>query len=197
MLPEGSNVITVGEVGLTCPYEKFIKEDIIKYFKQNKNLFEENSSDLTTPGKHFRDYLQGKLGLHPFELKIHRGDGKKEMNDFYLNFNNTKSPCEDDSICNITCVKYPREEQICDRKDKIGTQSQEEGGHTPLTDEEYRKDAVEYNYPISSNNFLLSQLINISPEGGTYILITCRKTGSEEGLEVARTISGAWPTARN
>jgi hypothetical protein len=196
ILPKGSNVITIIPVGFVCPFNSFIKDIIIEYFKNNRNLFEEHSNKLTTAGEELSSSIKERGGLSTlaFEFKIHRGDGEKKMNDFYLNFEDKNEPCGDENICNITCVTYPRKHEICDRYNKIGTQSQKEGSHTPLTDKEYREQAVVHNYPINSNSFLLSQLINISPEGGTYVIITCRETGPENELRVAREISASWLT---
>lgn len=199
VLPEGYNIVTLSEVGNGCPVS-VAKPFLINFFREGGTVFDENG-EMTLEGKGMLkeinlkkniDYSSLGIKYNDIIMKLHRGDGIKLHNDFIFDFDQDQALCRDlKNTCSITCVKYGEEPVICNLKKLSNIIA------PPLTEAEsyYRmkKAGIRDVGPQRENQFLLSQLLNVS-KPGTYYILACRGTGhltSEENT-LAREVSDEW-----
>lgn len=171
-IPEDTHVITLVQPGDILEVNSELKNQIIRLYKNNKSLFEENdtSVQITDEGLYIMDLFNKYQKENSPKLFFRNHIPGMIMNNLYLNFQS--EGCTEDSLgsCRIFCLnlKSKKETECLPKQIDRNT-----GKHKIIQG-------------------LLSELIqNEGP--GTYILNICRGTTSDlsnEKLTAMRTLSG-------
>lgn len=181
LLHNGTNIITLVEVGETCPFSELVETQLTIFYESGRTLFTENdtTNTLTEDAKLFIDRIDSSMMT--FGIDERTGDRLKfrdkyiiknhvgtveglSVNDSLLSF---RGPYCNDASCSINCIN----------RNHMGTITSKRNvkplwyGEKETTDGAGRPTKVLIKYPIG--DVLLSDLIYKEGQG-TYILFSCR-----------------------
>ena len=166
-IPENVSIITVTELGNTCPLSQRIDSEIYKFYLAGNTIFEnnDNSNILTENGK----LLQNSMaGIILFKNHV----GPCTVNNLMLDFKQSFCSTSEGIPCAIDCITK--------KNNKISANKN-------IIPKWYTKSGYENIEQIKLSDFIMYNGYNC-----TYIVIACRSFNSSitlEGIKLARQIS--------